>query len=92
MLRDIAQHGTRVGAPVHASELEDEVGRRGDLPAHRRFKKLLFGFEVAQDGRGRDAELRRDVGQRRPLEPLYREDPPRGFKKLIAGDARRPTH
>jgi len=89
---DIAQHDSRIGAGVGVRQLEDAIGRGGDAAAHGGLKKLLFGFEISQDCRRTDAELRCDIGQCRGLESFYREHPAGGFKKLIAGDARGASH
>ena len=92
LFRDPSQDHARIRPCIDVGERENEVGRRGDAAAHRETKKFLFRVHMSQDGRRRDPQLRRDVGQRGGLEPLYCEDPPRGFKKLIAGDPRRPAH
>jgi len=92
LLRDAAQNDPRIGSGVDFGEREDEVGGRRDAAPHRETKKLLFRVDMSQYGRRGDPQLRRDVGERGGLEPLYCEDPPRGFKKLIAGDAMRASH
>jgi hypothetical protein len=92
LLRDAPQDHTRIGSRVDCVEREDEIGRRRDAPSHCKAKKLLFRVDMSQYGRRRDPQLRRDVGERGGLETLYCEDPPGGFKKLIAGDPRRASH
>jgi hypothetical protein len=91
-LGDAAQDDARIRTRIDPNQLENEIGRRGHPAGHRRPEKLLFRADVAQNRRRRHAKLRSDVGQRRPLKPLYREHPTGGFKKLIAADARRPAH
>jgi len=90
--RNTAQHQPRIGMRVDPGQLEDEIGRSSHPAGHGRPEKLLLRADVAQNRRRRHPQLRSDIGQRRPLEPLYREHPPGGFKKLIAADARRPAH
>jgi hypothetical protein len=92
LLRDPAQDHARIGPRADLREREDEVGRPRDAAPHRETKKLLFRVDMSQNSRRGDPQLRRNVGERGGLEPLYREDPPGGFKKLIAGDPRWPSH
>jgi hypothetical protein len=92
LLREPTEYDSRVGSGVDLRKREDAVGRRRDPAPHRKAKKLLFRIDMSQYGRRGDPQLRRDVGERGGLETLYREDPPRGFKKLVAGDPRRPAH
>jgi hypothetical protein len=92
LLRDPPQDDARIGPGVDPGKRQDEIGGRRDAAPHRETKKLLFRVDMSQNGSRGDPQLRRDVGERGGLEPLYREHPPGGFKKLIAGDAGRPSH
>jgi hypothetical protein len=91
-LRDGAQDDARVGSSVDLCQLQDEIGGGRHPPSHRETEELLFRVDMAQHGSRRDAQLRCNIGERRPLEPLYCEDPPGGFKKLLSRDPRRPAH
>jgi hypothetical protein len=92
LLCEPAQDDSRVGPGVDVRKREDAVGGRRDPAPHRKAKKLLFRIDMSQYGRRGDPQLRRDVGERSSLETLYCEDPPSGFKKLVAGDPWRPSH
>ena len=92
LLGDASQDDTRIRPRVDFAQGEDEIGRRREAAPHREAEKLLFRVDMSQHGRRRDLQLRRDVGERGGLEPLYREDPPGGFKKLFPGNPRRPSH
>ena len=92
LLGDAPQDHARIRSRVDFAEREDEIRRRRDAAPHREAKKLLFRVDMSQYGRRRDSQLRRNVGERSGLETLYCEDPPGGFKKLIPGDPRRPSH
>ena len=91
-LRDPTQHDSRIRAGVDFGQRHDEVGGRGDPGTHREAKKLLFRIDMSQHGSRSDTQFRSDVRQSGRLEPLYPEDPPRGFKKLVPGDPRRASH
>jgi hypothetical protein len=91
-LRDTAQDHARIRSRIDLAEREDEIGRTRNARPHREAKELLFRVDMSQYGRRRDPQLRRNVGERGGLETLYCEDPPGGFKKLIAGDPRRASH
>jgi len=91
-LGDAAKHDPRVRTRIDLSQIENEIGRSSHPAGHGRPEELLLRADVAQNGRRRHPKLRSDIGQRRPLKPLYREYPPGGFKKLIAADARGPAH
>ena len=88
-----AKDDARIRSPVGIRQLENEIGRTGDLPAlHRRPKELLFRVEMPQHGGGRDAELAGDVGEGRGLEAFGGEDAPCRFQQFVLGDSRRPAH
>jgi len=92
LLGDAPQDHSRIRSRIDLAECEDEIGGRRNAPPHRNVKKLLFRVDMSQYGRRSDPQLRSNVGERGGLETLYCEDPPGGFKKLIARDPRRASH
>lgn len=92
LLGDASQHHPRIGAGVKLAQCQDEIRGCRDAAAHRKAKKLPFRVDMSQYGRRRNAQLGRDVGERGGLEPLYCEDAPRGFEKLIARNPWRAAH
>jgi hypothetical protein len=93
-LGDAAQDFARIGGSgIDGGELANEIRHvDGRSAAHGRREEGLLGVEMAQDSRGRDVELERDVSQSRGLEPFGGEDAPGRGQQLIAGDSRRPSH
>ncbi len=92
LLRDAPQDHARIRSRIDVAERENEFGGRRDAAPHRKTKKLLFRVDMSQYGRRCDPQLRRNVGERGGLEPLYCEDPPGGFEKLLSCDPWRPSH
>lgn len=91
-LSDAAKDLAGIGGRVDVDELQDEIGRRGDAPAHRRAKKIELRFVVAKDGGRRDPKLTGDVRERGRIKSLFAENLSRRFQQLLSGNPRRPSH
>lgn len=91
-LGDRAQHHARIGGRIDRLQRGDEVGHRDAPPAHRSDEQLVLRRRMTQQRRGRDPELRRDVGERGNLETLGHENAAGGVEELVAGNPRRAAH
>jgi len=89
---DAAEHIARIGLRrVDGCKLENER-RRLERKMHRFREQRVLRWHVAQQRRRRDAELGRDVRERRPFEPLRCERLARDGEQTIAADDRRASH
>lgn len=92
VLGEGAEHDARIGGRIDVRQLGHEL-RHFDLGrTHGLGEQGLLRFDVAEDGGGGDAELLRDVGERRGLVALGGEDAGGGGEELGAGDAGRASH
>jgi len=89
---EMAEHGARVRRCIDARKLGNEWRDLDRARAHRGGEQLLLRREVTQDRRRRDAQCRRDVGERRRGESPRGEDVAGGLEDLFAADARRASH
>ena len=91
-LGDAAKEDSRIAAGVDVRQLEDEIRRCSDAPAHGDAEEILLRLDVAQH-RGRShPKLGGNVRQRGPFKPLSREDPPGGIQQLLSRNAWWPAH
>lgn len=92
LLGERAEDDARVGGRIDALQRIDEF-RHPDLPRpHGLGEQRLLRIDVAEDGGGGDAELLRDVGERRGLEALRGKDLGGSGEELVSGDAGRASH
>ena len=91
-LGDATKHEARIASTIDVCELQDEIRRAGDSPAHGRQEELLFRVGMPQEGGGRDAELAGDVCKSGRFKSLRGEDAPRCVQQFLSRDPRRPAH
>jgi hypothetical protein len=92
LLGQPAKNDARIGRRIRGGQLEDEL-RDFDTPRlHGRGEERLLAGVMTEDGCGRYLHLPGDVGERRGLEALVGEYPPRGLEKAITLNDCRPAH
>jgi len=92
LLREATEHHARIRRRVGARELENELGNLDPTGLHGGCEERLFAGIVPQHRGRRHLHFPGDVCERRRLEPLVREDPPRRIEKTFALDDRRSPH
>ena len=92
LLGDTAQDPARIAPGIDVFQLDDERWRTRQPAAHRGAEKLLLRSGMTQHRGRRDVQLARDVGERRRVEALRREDASRGLQQLFPGNPRWPAH
>lgn len=92
LLGEAPEHDARIGRRVGTGELENERGHLDAPGLHCGREQRLFARIVPQDRGRRYLHFPRDVGERRGLESLVREDPPRRIEKDFTLDDRWPAH
>lgn len=93
LLGDAPEHDARIGFRIDLRQLEDALRRIEEHAAlHGQTEESLLGVDMAKDRRRGDAELAGDVGQRRGVEALRREDAAGGIDQAVFGDGRGAAH
>lgn len=92
LAREVAEHDARIGRGVDGLEVRERGRQLDRADLHRFGEERLLRADVAEERRGRHAELARDVGERRAFEALLGEKAACGCEKRDAVDGRWPAH